>query len=240
MTGLQPPTVTLPLGERKVRIDTGELLFPAIALVFCLAYYIDTRGLPDQSLMYAEPLLYVTVVLAVTTMLSYGITIDSGGELERESADSDSADDESGTDDASEKKPTADHTEERRTATDGTTEANGEPLDESIVTDSPDAMSTAETIPQPEITEGPEVDEDVEPEVSGDFTLRSSIGLAILSGGYILLLYVTSFVVSSILFLAAALYLLGERRPLRIVAYSVGFTLLVWGVFIQWLLVPLP
>lgn len=232
MSRLEPPTVTLPLGRRAVRVDTGELLFPGIALVFCVLYYADTRGLPEQSLLYAEPLLYATAILAVTTMVSHGFVIE---EREHQGPPSSAGGDETpggpGGDGP------GDHTGDRTTAVDGATDPDGLSLDESSRVDSPEVMSTAKTT-QPDATAA--VEEEREQGAGGRFDLRTASGLTVLSVGYILSLYVTTFVVSSMLFLAASLYLFGERRPLRILAYSVGFTLLVWGVFVQWLMVPLP
>lgn len=48
-----------------------------------------------------------------------------------------------------------------------------------------------------------------------------------------------SFVPPTVAFLGATVYVFGERNPLYLLAYAVGFTLLVWGVFISWLKVPL-
>lgn len=70
---MEPPTITLRVDDSRLEIDTGELIFPLLVLMFCLAYYLDTRGLPEKSMMYAEPLLYVTGLLALTTMLTEAI-----------------------------------------------------------------------------------------------------------------------------------------------------------------------
>lgn len=83
MTRPTPPVVTVSAGSRTVSIDTGELLFPGIVLAFCLYYYWDTYALPDLSMLYAGPLLYATVGLAVATILGQAISIDDGTGLER-------------------------------------------------------------------------------------------------------------------------------------------------------------
>lgn len=93
---------------------------------------------------------------------------------------------------------------------------------------------------EPEPTEDvPEDTESVDGE-SSQFTLQSAVGLAALSTGYVASLYLVPFVLSTAAFLAATVVLFGERDVLRIAGYSVGFTLVLWLVFINWLLVPLP
>lgn len=179
MDTIEPPVVTLPVGSRRITVDTGELLVPLIALVACIIYYVDTRGLPDQSLLYAEPLLYTTAALAVVTMAGHAVSIT----------------DRAGTDRAGGTEPRTDESD--GAADDGT--------------------------------------------VGGEyFTLRSAIGLAVLTAGYVAGLGVTTFIVSTVAFLALALYMFGERNPATIVVYSVGITCVVWLVFVEWLLVPLP
>jgi putative tricarboxylic transport membrane protein len=91
MAGITPPVVTVSLGSRTVDIDTGELLFPGIVLAFCLFYFWDTRGLPDLSMLYAGPLLYLTAALAVVTLVQQAISIDGRrdrGESDRAVSDS--------------------------------------------------------------------------------------------------------------------------------------------------------
>lgn len=69
------PVVDINTGGINIRIDIGELLFPIAAFIFCVAYFIETRGLPDQSLLYADPLLYTTALLAVVTGLGHALSI---------------------------------------------------------------------------------------------------------------------------------------------------------------------
>lgn len=66
---------------RTVTVKLGELVLPVIAIVVSALYYIDTRGLPDQSLIYAEPVLYVTAALAVVTIVQHAITVGEDEEV---------------------------------------------------------------------------------------------------------------------------------------------------------------
>lgn len=167
MRSLEPPVLTASVGSRGVRIHTGELLFPALVLAFCAFYFLDTRGLPDLSMLYAGPLLYVTAALAVVTIGSQAISVSEG-----------------------------------------------------------------------EVPAG-EASPDVEP--GGEFfDRRGALGLVGLLAGYVLVLDVVGFLIATIAFLAAALYLFGERNPVVIAGYSIAFAVVVWMVFSEWLLVPLP
>nr|WP_241431364.1 tripartite tricarboxylate transporter TctB family protein [Natronococcus amylolyticus] len=47
------------------------------------------------------------------------------------------------------------------------------------------------------------------------------------------------FLATTVAFLAATLYLFGERNPLALAGYSLGFAIGVWLVFVQWLMIPL-
>lgn len=179
MSTIDPPVVTLPVSDRQVRIDTGELLFPVIVLVFCGVYYVDTRGLPDRSLLYAEPLLYITTTLAVITVFGHAVSITDRNEA------AGTHDSEAGI-------------EEAETTTDGTEDGEGV------------------------------------------FTVRSAAGLVVLTAGYIAGIGLIGFLASTIAFLGLTLYLFGERNPVVLVVYAVGFALVVWIVFAQWLRVPLP
>lgn len=186
---MRPPTVSLRISNVDLRVDTGELLFPVLVLVFCTGYYMDTRGLPSRSLLYAEPLLYATTLLAVVTIFGQAISVS------------------------------------KRTgrAANGNTGA----MSRFIGWGDPTTADPAdETVDQADSPEG--------------FGLSSATGLVMLLTAYIASLYFVPFVVATAGFLAGAIYQFGERNPVRIVAYSVGFTLLVWIVFVDWLLVPLP
>jgi putative tricarboxylic transport membrane protein len=60
---------------REVTVNPGETLLPAIVLIGCGIYYGGTRGLPDQSMVYAGPLLYGTAALAVITLVQHTFSI---------------------------------------------------------------------------------------------------------------------------------------------------------------------
>lgn len=186
---MRPPTVSLRISDVNLRVDLGELLFPVLVLAFCTGYYMDTRGLPSRSMLYAEPLLYATVLLAVVTVFGQAISIS---------------------------KRTG------RAASDTTGE-----MSRFIGWGDPAAADPAdETVEQANRPEG--------------FGLSSATGLVVLLTAYIASLYLLSFVVATGGFLAGAVYLFGERNPVRIAVYAVGFTLLIWVVFVDLLLVPLP
>ncbi len=68
---------------REVVVNPGETLLPMVVLIGCGVYYGGTRGLPDQSMVYAGPLLYGTAALAVTTLVQHSFSIgekDSGAD----------------------------------------------------------------------------------------------------------------------------------------------------------------
>jgi hypothetical protein len=73
---------------------------------------------------------------------------------------------------------------------------------------------------------------------SGDQVTALTFAFLIVS--YVVSLYFVSFIITTPLFLALSLYVLGERSMTRVLMYSVGFTFVVWLVFVEWLLVPLP
>jgi hypothetical protein len=185
---MKPPTVSFRVSETDVRIDTGELLFPTLVLVFCAVYYVDTQGLPNRSMMYAGPLLYITALLAVITLFKQAVSIEQLSIKNKKLQKSKSA----------------------RFIGWGTEEKK--PFDKSRK----------------------------EKSQRDGFGTSSAVGLGVLLTGYILSLYVVPFVVGTAGFLSGGLYILGERSLGRILAYSLGFTLLTWAVFAEWLLVPLP
>lgn len=176
MTKITPPTVTMSTGSRTFEIDTGELLFPGLVLAFCLFYYWDTRAHPELSMLYAGPLLYTTIALAVVTVAVQAVSVGDG-------------DDPDGGDGG---------VESAAAAFDPDTDA-----DESV------------------------------------FTVRSAAVLIALTIGYIVALEPIGFLAATVAFLAATLYLFGERNPLALAGYSLGFAIVVWLVFVQWLMIPL-
>ena len=178
MAGITLPVVTVPAGSRTIDIDTGELLFPGLVLAFCLYYFLDTRGLPDLSMLYAGPLLYTTAALAVVTLVQQAITIDDRSGP-RESGD------------------------DRETA--GAT-----------------ADPAAGAVPD-----------------DPNFTVRNAALLVALTAAYILVLEPLGFLTATVGFLALTLYLFGERNPVTLIVYSIGFAFVLWFVFVHWLRVPL-
>jgi hypothetical protein len=179
---IEPPTVSFRISDVNVEIDTGELLFPTIVLLFCIAYYADTRGLPARSMMYAEPLLYTTAVLAVVTIVGQAVSVKQGARGHQHG--------------------------NRFGGFIGWQSIGGE-------------RSPEEGQPK-------------------DFGVSSAVGVGVLLIGYLLSLYVVPFVVGTAGFLGGSLYVFGERSLMKIVIYSVGFTVLTWAVFVEWLFVPLP
>lgn len=66
----------LSIGDRTLKIDLKELAFPLVVLAFCGLYYTDTRGLPDRSLLYADPILYGTTLFALAVIAVFAVRID--------------------------------------------------------------------------------------------------------------------------------------------------------------------
>ncbi len=178
MTKITPPTMTMSTGSRTLEVDTGELLFPGLVLAFCLFYYWDTRALPELSMLYAGPLLYITIALAVVTVVVQAVSVGDG-------------DDPGG---------------------DGGVESAAAAFDP-----------------------------DTDPGADGEavFTVRSAAVLIALTAVYIVALEPIGFLAATVAFLAATLYLFGERNPLALAGYSLGFAIGVWFVFVQWLMIPL-
>lgn len=204
--------VTLPVlryqSQRfKLRIDTGELLFPGIVLLFCLTYYLETRGLPEESVLYAHPLLYATTFLAIVTIFTHAISIRIA----------------TGNDD--------------KQSTEKSTQSVVWGIEKSVAKEKhpQESSSGAEPKSNTKKTTQPGQKEETQ-----SFGIRSAGVLIVLSAAYISSLYLVPFVFATAAFLAGAVYLFGERSVLKIVVYSVGFTLVVWLVFIKLLLVPLP
>ncbi|MFC6906549.1 tripartite tricarboxylate transporter TctB family protein [Halalkalicoccus tibetensis] len=188
MAGITPPVVTVSAGSRTIEIDTGELLFPALVLAFCLVYYWDTHALPDLSMLYAGPLLYTTAALAVVTLLGQAVSVDD------------------------------------RPGKRGADEAAPEPAE-------PEADPGAE--------HGAGIESGTQASSGPHFTIRNAALLAAATAAYIVAIEPIGFLPTTIGYLAFALYLFGERSPLRLAAYSIGFAFVVWLVFVQWLMVPL-
>lgn len=193
-----PKHISFDVLSKRITVRLGELLFPGIVLAVVALYYFDTRGLPDQSLLYADPLLYVTTALAVITIAQHGITL-------------------------------------------------GEP-DTPLVDNIDESASGSDTTSSGEKTETPETDdEDEDEDDSKPFFNRKTASLyVVVTTLYIIVLtsfssYLTTetFVGATAVFLASVLILFGERRITRLVAYSIGFSLFIWAIFLNWLEVPL-
>jgi hypothetical protein len=183
---LEFPVISFGVSDVDVNIDTGELLFPVFVLFFCAAYYTDTRGLPARSMIYAEPLLYATVLLSMLTISAHAVSFDK--KVKKGSSD-----------DASPFISWGESIEKKKSNT---------PLDDE--------------------------------NEKNEFGIKSAISIAVILIGYIISLYLLPFVIATVGFLLCCLYVFGERNPLRIVVYAVGFTALSWAIFIEWLFVPLP
>ena len=178
MTDITPPVVNVSAGSRTLEIDTGELMFPGLVLAFCLFYYWDTHTLPDLSMLYAGPLLYMTAALAVVTVFQQAVSVDGSGDRG-----------ESG-------------------------------LEIAMVAPAPD--TAAETTSDDQI-----------------FTVRNAALLVALTTVYIVTLEPIGFLIATTGYLAVTLYLFGEESLFVLTLYSIGFTFLLWFVFIEWLGVPI-
>jgi hypothetical protein len=252
------PELAFGAGGYRVALDPGELLFPAIVVLFGTYYYLDTQGLPDRSVLYARPLLYVTLALAALVAGIHVIDIEGGGD--RDSASKGGIDagttTEAGTD--SEPGTEADATDgETDTRAISAVEAaeddeNGEnTTDHTNVEDDDDAGTTgiatetdgtadADTTTDT-ATEGNGATENGDERADTDqyFNQYTAAGLGVLSLGYYQLVQLLGFLVPSVAFCGIALYMFGERNALSLVGYSVGFSAAVYAVFGYWLNVPI-
>lgn len=187
-------------------VDTGELLFPAIVLGFCSAYFVETRGLPSESMLFAGPLLYATAFLAIITIFGHAVSI----------------------------------------RTDGRTVANqtSPTSDGSIVWGVEDQVAKQKhpkkDTPVETGDEIPNTTNQFDSAIDDYFNIYSASILFVLSTGYVMSLYFLPFIIVTVPFLATSVYLFGERNIRIIVLYSIGFSLLLWIVFINWLQVPFP
>jgi hypothetical protein len=74
--------------------------------------------------------------------------------------------------------------------------------------------------------------------VGSDQRFKRTLQILVLISVYVLAIRV-QFVFATLGFLAAGLYILGERQTWILVAYSVSVTTVVYGVFIYWLNIPI-
>ena len=157
---------TFSIGGYKLEIDLTELIFPFVVLAFCAVYYVDTRGIPDQSLLYAEPVLYATVLLALAVVAVFGVRVNS---------------------------------------------------DETQRSQSASSMSG----------------------FTGDqWRSRKALLLLLLTAAHLVGIRL-QFVLATLLFLGGTLYVLGERTPRILIAYSTTLTAIIYAVFVLWLGMPL-
>jgi hypothetical protein len=71
------------------------------------------------------------------------------------------------------------------------------------------------------------------------FNRYTAAGLVVASVAYFQLVQLLGFVLPSVAFCGVVLYAFGERNPLALLGYSVGFSLVVYAVFGYWLNVPI-
>ncbi|PSP75191.1 tripartite tricarboxylate transporter TctB family protein [Halobacteriales archaeon QS_3_64_16] len=76
MTNTRFPELAFGAGGYRIALDPGEALFPGLVALFGAYYYLDTRGLPGQSVLYAHPLLYVTLALALLVVAFHIVDIE--------------------------------------------------------------------------------------------------------------------------------------------------------------------
>jgi hypothetical protein len=157
-------------------------------------------------MLYAEPLLYATAILAVITTFGHAVSIKTETNVT----------------------PSQPSTESIRSVVWGV---------ESTVVEQEHPQKDRPSEAEDSVNKTADSEDS---DTESFFNLQASIGLVLLTTGYILSLYALSFAPTTVLFLAATVYLFGERDLTRIVVYSIGFTGLLWFVFINWLQVPLP
>lgn len=157
----------LTIGDYTIRITVRELVFPLLVLGFCAGYYIDTRSLTRQSMLYAEPVLVITAVLATAVITMSAVRVESN-----------------------------------------------------------DVANNRDHVSMVGFSN------------SKDLYTHRTIYLVTLTAAYLLIMRV-AFIPVTGAFLAATLYVLGERRLWVLAVYATGLTALVSGVFILWLNVPL-
>ena len=192
-----PKHITFDALDRRITLKLGELLFPGIVIAAVVLYYLDTVDLPERSLLYAGPLMYATLVLAIITVIQHGITL---GEPTKARADG-----------VGEAKNTQ-HDDSNKPAS-----------DEQVQDESDDGSNS-----------------------DPYFNRRNATLYVAVTMVYVLVLTSFSSYLTTVIFigltsgfLGVVLVTFGERRISRLIPYSVGFSLLIWSIFISWLEVPL-
>ena len=69
---------------------------------------------------------------------------------------------------------------------------------------------------------------------------KSKIVVVIVALVYVLMLPILGFVIATLIFLAGLAFFLGIRKPIRIIAFSVVYTVVLYAIFVEWLSVALP
>lgn len=72
----------------SVEVNVVELVVPIVVLAFGSYYFIDTRDLPDRSMLYAEPLLFATIIFAILAIFMFGVEIGNGERQKSQSTNS--------------------------------------------------------------------------------------------------------------------------------------------------------
>lgn len=157
---------TLSIRGHRLEINVTELIFPFVVLAFCAVYYVDTRGLPDRSLLYAEPTLYATVLLALAVVAVFGVRINPDDTQQSKSVSS---------------------------------------------------MSGF---------------------TSDGWNSKEVLRVLFLTVAYLIGMRI-QFILATLLFLGGTLYVLGERTPRILIAYSTVLTAIIYAVFVLWLGIPL-
>lgn len=207
MTNTRIPELAFGAGGYRIALDPGEALFPSLVALFGAYYYLDTQGLPDRSVLYAQPLLYVTLALAVLVAAVHVVDVESartGNTAPRKGGDADS---------------------DARTERDATDR-------EDVGQEKGRAISAVEA------ADGDAENGEERADTNRHFNRYTAAGLVVASVAYFQLVQLLGFLLPSIAFCGVVLYMFGERNPLALVGYSVGFSAVVYAVFGYWLNVP--
>lgn len=123
---------------------------------------------------------------------------------------------------------------------DGSPDEDGEGLGTATAITDPEPGSGPESEPEPEAASETAADRDAEATaIDSIFTVRNAALLVGLTTAYVVALEPVGFLIATAAYLAATLYLFGEESLFVLTFYSIGFSFLLWIVFIQWLRVPL-
>lgn len=203
MTNTRIPELAFGASGYRIALDPGEALFPSLVALFGAYYYLDTQGLPDRSVLYAQPLLYVTLALAVLVAAVHVVDV-----------------------------------EPARTENTAPREG-GDARTERDATDREDiGQEEGRAISAVEAADGDAENGEERADTNRHFNRYTAAGLVVASVAYFQLVQLLGFLLPSIAFCGVVLYMFGERNPLALVGYSVGFSAVVYAVFGYWLNVP--